>query len=177
MVHSVLLVHIFKWKFYVIYICICFIVLFQNTTGGDNLNNRAAYTREGRKQLFAVLQSARGSSGDCLFQYVYTIEHNAYTFVNILSGMRNHWLLFLHFTWVTWNVPKQLSNGLFFLSMIGADVLVPCAIWKMLFSVTCFLSSKSGILAFVIGILLLLVFFLPWGSSNPWGCATLNFKP
>ena len=31
--------------------------------GGDNRKNRAAYTREGRKQLFAVLQSARGSSG------------------------------------------------------------------------------------------------------------------
>lgn len=26
--------------------------------------NRAAYTREGRKQLFAVLQSARGSNGE-----------------------------------------------------------------------------------------------------------------
>ncbi|KAI8542191.1 hypothetical protein RHMOL_Rhmol08G0119000 [Rhododendron molle] len=33
-----------------------------NITGGDNRKNRAAYTREGRKQLFAVLQSARGSS-------------------------------------------------------------------------------------------------------------------
>lgn len=32
-------------------------------SGGDNRKNRAAYTREGRKQLFAVLQSARGSSG------------------------------------------------------------------------------------------------------------------
>lgn len=38
----------------------------QNLTGGDNRKNKAAYTREGRKQLFAVLQSARGSSGDCL---------------------------------------------------------------------------------------------------------------
>lgn len=35
-------------------------------TGADNLKNRAAYTREGRKQLFAVLQSARGSSGGLL---------------------------------------------------------------------------------------------------------------
>ncbi|KAF2295176.1 hypothetical protein GH714_031919 [Hevea brasiliensis] len=35
-------------------------------TGGDNLKNRAAYTREGRKQLFAVLQSARGSSASVL---------------------------------------------------------------------------------------------------------------
>lgn len=33
-------------------------------TGGDNVKNRAAYTREGRKQLFAVLQGARGSSGE-----------------------------------------------------------------------------------------------------------------
>ncbi|EEF39996.1 nucleotide binding protein, putative [Ricinus communis] len=37
-----------------------------NVTGGDNLKNRAAYTREGRKQLFAVLQSARGSSASIL---------------------------------------------------------------------------------------------------------------
>lgn len=32
-------------------------------TSGD-LKNKAAFTREGRKQLFAVLQSARGSTGD-----------------------------------------------------------------------------------------------------------------
>ncbi|KAH9663477.1 WD REPEATS REGION domain-containing protein [Citrus sinensis] len=37
-----------------------------NFTGGDNIKNRAAYTREGRKQLFAVLQSARGSSASVL---------------------------------------------------------------------------------------------------------------
>ncbi|XP_021301194.1 uncharacterized protein LOC110429464 isoform X2 [Herrania umbratica] len=41
-------------------------LLFANMTGGDNLKNRAAYTREGRKQLFAVLQSARGSSASIL---------------------------------------------------------------------------------------------------------------
>ncbi|XP_022741246.1 uncharacterized protein LOC111292888 isoform X2 [Durio zibethinus] len=41
-------------------------LLFANMTGGDNLKNRAAYTREGRKQLFAVLQSARGSSASVL---------------------------------------------------------------------------------------------------------------
>ncbi|KAK6923016.1 hypothetical protein RJ641_011320 [Dillenia turbinata] len=41
-------------------------LLFANVTGGDNLKNRAAYTREGRKQLFAVLQSARGSSASVL---------------------------------------------------------------------------------------------------------------
>ncbi|GMP28054.1 hypothetical protein CsSME_00003759 [Camellia sinensis var. sinensis] len=35
-------------------------------TGGDNRKNRAAYTREGRKQLFSVLQSARGSSASIL---------------------------------------------------------------------------------------------------------------
>lgn len=34
--------------------------------GGDNVKNSSAYTREGRKQLFAVLQSARGSSASVL---------------------------------------------------------------------------------------------------------------
>jgi hypothetical protein len=33
-------------------------------TGVDNVKSRTAYTRDGRKQLFAVLQSARGSSGE-----------------------------------------------------------------------------------------------------------------
>ncbi|KAJ0799521.1 putative transcription factor WD40-like family [Helianthus annuus] len=42
-------------------------LMFANMTGGDNARNKAAYTREGRKQLFAVLQSARGSSGDFSF--------------------------------------------------------------------------------------------------------------
>lgn len=41
-------------------------VLFASMTGGENRKNRAAYTREGRKQLFAVLQSARGSSASVL---------------------------------------------------------------------------------------------------------------
>ncbi|KAF3438926.1 hypothetical protein FNV43_RR17201 [Rhamnella rubrinervis] len=41
-------------------------LLFANMTGGDNAKNRAAYTRDGRKQLFAVLQSARGSSASVL---------------------------------------------------------------------------------------------------------------
>ncbi|POO02761.1 WD repeat containing protein [Trema orientale] len=41
-------------------------LLFVNMTGGDNVKNRAAYTREGRKQLFTVLQSARGSSASVL---------------------------------------------------------------------------------------------------------------
>ncbi|XP_024179532.1 uncharacterized protein LOC112185508 [Rosa chinensis] len=41
-------------------------LLFINMTGGDNVKNRAAYTREGRKQLFAVLQGARGSSASVL---------------------------------------------------------------------------------------------------------------
>lgn len=35
-------------------------------SNSDNVKNRAAYTREGRKQLFAVLQSARGSTGEIL---------------------------------------------------------------------------------------------------------------
>lgn len=41
-------------------------LLFANITGAENLKNRAAYTREGRKQLFTVLQSARGSSASVL---------------------------------------------------------------------------------------------------------------
>ncbi|KAL7141351.1 hypothetical protein ABFS83_08G047500 [Erythranthe nasuta] len=41
-------------------------ILFAGMGGGDNRKNRAAYTREGRKQLFAVLQSARGSSASVL---------------------------------------------------------------------------------------------------------------
>nr|KJB48544.1 hypothetical protein B456_008G074500 [Gossypium raimondii] len=41
-------------------------LLFANMSGGDNMKNRASYTREGRKQLFAVLQSARGSSASVL---------------------------------------------------------------------------------------------------------------
>ncbi|KAK9166763.1 hypothetical protein Scep_001954 [Stephania cephalantha] len=41
-------------------------LLFANVTGGDNAKNRAAFTREGRKQLFAVLQSARGSSASVM---------------------------------------------------------------------------------------------------------------
>jgi hypothetical protein len=60
----------------------------QNMTGGDNLKSRAAYSREGRKQLFAVLQSARGSSGDCPFEYAYMLEHNVYMFLNIFTGKR-----------------------------------------------------------------------------------------
>ncbi|PSS21303.1 Actin cytoskeleton-regulatory complex protein [Actinidia chinensis var. chinensis] len=42
-------------------------LLFANmTVGVENRKNRAVYTREGRKQLFAVLQSARGSSASVL---------------------------------------------------------------------------------------------------------------
>ncbi|XP_044485392.1 uncharacterized protein LOC123210926 [Mangifera indica] len=41
-------------------------LLFANLTAGDNIKNRAAYTRGARKQLFAVLQSARGSSASVL---------------------------------------------------------------------------------------------------------------
>ncbi|XP_048128024.1 uncharacterized protein LOC115746944 isoform X2 [Rhodamnia argentea] len=41
-------------------------LLFANMASIDNPKSRAAYTREGRKQLFAVLQSARGSSASVL---------------------------------------------------------------------------------------------------------------
>lgn len=37
---------------------------YQKMASVDNIKNNRAFTREGRKQLFAVLQSARGSSGD-----------------------------------------------------------------------------------------------------------------
>ncbi|KAF6155820.1 hypothetical protein GIB67_039151 [Kingdonia uniflora] len=42
------------------------VLLFANVTGGDNTKNRAAYTRDGRKHLFSVLQNARGSSASVL---------------------------------------------------------------------------------------------------------------
>jgi hypothetical protein len=32
-------------------------------SGTEAAKNKAAYTREGRRQLFAVLQGARGSTG------------------------------------------------------------------------------------------------------------------
>ncbi|KAI6699298.1 hypothetical protein NL676_013622 [Syzygium grande] len=41
-------------------------LLFASMASFDNQKSRAAYTREGRKQLFAVLQSARGSSASVL---------------------------------------------------------------------------------------------------------------
>ncbi|KAH0464369.1 hypothetical protein IEQ34_007155 [Dendrobium chrysotoxum] len=41
-------------------------LVFTNMPGGDKQKNRAAYTREGRKQLFTVLQSARGSTAAVL---------------------------------------------------------------------------------------------------------------
>lgn len=41
-------------------------LVFAKTVNGDNMKTRAANTREGRKQLFAVLQSARGSSASVL---------------------------------------------------------------------------------------------------------------
>ncbi|GAB2259844.1 hypothetical protein Droror1_Dr00010699 [Drosera rotundifolia] len=41
-------------------------LVFANMTGGDDARNKAAFTREGRKQLFAVLQSAKGSSASVL---------------------------------------------------------------------------------------------------------------
>ncbi|KAM7251138.1 hypothetical protein ACFE04_023021 [Oxalis oulophora] len=48
-------------------------LLFANVGAGDNLKNRSAYTRDGRKQLFAVLQSARGSSASVLKEKLSTL--------------------------------------------------------------------------------------------------------
>ncbi|KAH0463828.1 hypothetical protein IEQ34_006614 [Dendrobium chrysotoxum] len=45
-------------------------LVFTNMPGGDKQKNRAAYTREGRKQLFTVLQSARGSTGDFSYSFI-----------------------------------------------------------------------------------------------------------
>ncbi|KAK7263111.1 hypothetical protein RJT34_30696 [Clitoria ternatea] len=41
-------------------------LVFANVTSADTSKNKATYSREGRKQLFAVLQSARGSSASVL---------------------------------------------------------------------------------------------------------------
>ncbi|CAN4079635.1 unnamed protein product [Withania somnifera] len=41
-------------------------LLFMSLNGADHRKNRAAFTRDGRKQLFAVLQGARGSSASVL---------------------------------------------------------------------------------------------------------------
>lgn len=41
-------------------------LVFANVTSADTSKNKARYSREGRKQLFAVLQSARGSSASIL---------------------------------------------------------------------------------------------------------------
>lgn len=48
-------------------------LIFANMTDGNGKKNRAAYTREGRKQLFAVLQSARGSSASVLKEKLSTL--------------------------------------------------------------------------------------------------------
>lgn len=48
-------------------------LVFANMTDGDGRKNKAAYTREGRKQLFAVLQSARGSSASVLKEKLSTL--------------------------------------------------------------------------------------------------------
>ena len=38
----------------------------QDMSGTEAAKNKAAYTREGRRQLFALLQGARGSTGKLL---------------------------------------------------------------------------------------------------------------
>ncbi|XP_047315522.1 uncharacterized protein LOC124919343 [Impatiens glandulifera] len=48
-------------------------LLFASVGGGDNRKNKASYTREGRKQLFAVLQGARGSSASVLKEKLSTL--------------------------------------------------------------------------------------------------------
>lgn len=42
----------------------------QDMSGTEAAKNKAAYTREGRRQLFALLQGARGSTGNFPFPVV-----------------------------------------------------------------------------------------------------------
>jgi membrane-bound metal-dependent hydrolase YbcI (DUF457 family) len=42
----------------------------QDMSGTEAAKNKAAYTREGRRQLFALLQGARGSTGNLFFPVV-----------------------------------------------------------------------------------------------------------
>lgn len=42
----------------------------QDMSGTEAAKNKAAYTREGRRQLFALLQGARGSTGKLPFPVV-----------------------------------------------------------------------------------------------------------
>ncbi|WJX95245.1 hypothetical protein P8452_76584 [Trifolium repens] len=48
-------------------------LVFANVTSADTSKNKASYSREGRKQLFAVLQSARGSSASVLKEKLSTL--------------------------------------------------------------------------------------------------------
>ncbi|XP_021908379.1 uncharacterized protein LOC110822542 [Carica papaya] len=73
-------------------------LLFANMSGGDNIRNRATYTREGRKQLFAVLQSARGSS-------VYSKKRHLFLVVYEFSGATNEVVLYWE------NTDSQLANS------------------------------------------------------------------
>jgi hypothetical protein len=44
----------------------------QDMSGTEAAKNKAAYTREGRRQLFALLQGARGSTGNLFFSCSYS---------------------------------------------------------------------------------------------------------
>lgn len=59
----------------------------------DNQKNRAAYTREGRRQLFAVLQSARGSSGDLTPDSAYYFK--SYVLNTVLEILCASWIQYL----------------------------------------------------------------------------------
>jgi len=47
-------------------------VIFADMSGTEAAKNKAAYTREGRRQLFALLQGARGSTGTFLFLQLFS---------------------------------------------------------------------------------------------------------
>lgn len=105
-------------------------------SGGENRKNRAAYTREGRKQLFAVLQSARGSSGDSLIRFLYLMD-----------------CLFLLVLWaVTYRATLHFIL-----------VTKPCLFWLLIFifhcnSIVCFWSYVIGRLCLTMNFMLILTF-------------------
>lgn len=49
----------------------------QDMSGTEAAKNKAAYTREGRRQLFALLQGARGSTGNLPFPYFHVYFNGA----------------------------------------------------------------------------------------------------
>ncbi|OEL35932.1 hypothetical protein BAE44_0003049 [Dichanthelium oligosanthes] len=60
-------------------------VIFADMSGTEAAKNKAAYTREGRRQLFALLQGARGSTGNLLFP-IFQAVHTCLKYIMVCSG-------------------------------------------------------------------------------------------